>query len=65
MSGRGFSTLPTQTTKDDRLRHQTRGTILSSYFLDTAPVTADVGQDVILRAGWQPPPSLVDHPPTT
>jgi hypothetical protein len=25
-----------QTTKNDRLRHQSRGTVLSSYFLDTA-----------------------------
>jgi uncharacterized glyoxalase superfamily protein PhnB len=25
-----------QTTKNDRLRHQTRGTVLPSYFLDTA-----------------------------
>jgi uncharacterized glyoxalase superfamily protein PhnB len=31
-----FCGLPTQTTKNDRLRHQTRGTVLPSYFLDTA-----------------------------
>jgi hypothetical protein len=27
-----FRGLPTQTTKDDRLRHQTRGTVLSGYY---------------------------------
>ena len=31
-----FCGLPTQTTKNDRLRHKTRGTVLSSYFLDSA-----------------------------
>jgi hypothetical protein len=30
-----FRGLPTQTTKNDRLRHQSRGTVLPSYFLDT------------------------------
>jgi hypothetical protein len=37
-----FCGLPTQTTKNDRLRHKTRGTVLSSYFLDSALAIRDL-----------------------
>ena len=49
-----FCGLPTQTTKNDRLRHQTHKTVLSSYSLDTAL------EDAVSAASEEPWVKLAD-----